>query len=107
MVYSIVAVELTLVWNHMTEVYTVNSTGQVIPLIVGSGMLINMLLKIRDLFVIGPIAPHLGSQTDRVQNDRNKSLSTSHKDVESTECEKSSPQPCRITIQDPMTSRWI
>lgn len=48
----------------MTEVYTVNSTGQVIPLIVGSGMLINMLLKIRDMLVNHSVAPHLGSQTN-------------------------------------------
>jgi hypothetical protein len=30
-IYSIINIELTLAWNHVTGVYEVSSTGQVIP----------------------------------------------------------------------------
>ena len=50
-VYSIIAIELTLVWNNVSGVYNVNSTGQVIPLIAGSGILISVFWKMRDISV--------------------------------------------------------
>jgi hypothetical protein len=34
-VYSIIAVELTLSWNSIRDVYTINTTGQLIPFIIG------------------------------------------------------------------------
>lgn len=34
-VWSILAVELTLRWNNISDIYTINSTGQLIPLITG------------------------------------------------------------------------
>ena len=50
-VYSIIAIELTLVWNNVSGVYNVNSTGQVIPLIAGSGILISVFWKMRHISV--------------------------------------------------------
>jgi len=35
MVWSILAVELTLAWNHISGVYTVSTVGQLIPLVIG------------------------------------------------------------------------
>jgi hypothetical protein len=46
LVVSILSVELTLIWNSITAVYEVRSTGQVIPLIGGSGLLINTFWKL-------------------------------------------------------------
>ena len=43
MTYSLLNVELTLAWNKVTGVYGVGSTGQVIPLIAGFGVLISAL----------------------------------------------------------------
>lgn len=40
MIYSILAVELTLKWNHVSDVYEVRSTGQLLPLIGGVVLLI-------------------------------------------------------------------
>ncbi|KAF2803285.1 uncharacterized protein BDZ99DRAFT_468260 [Mytilinidion resinicola] len=34
-IYSILAIELTLKWNKVSGVYTVNSTGQLIPFVIG------------------------------------------------------------------------
>jgi hypothetical protein len=46
LVLSILSVELTLIWNSVTGVYEVRSTGQVIPLVGGSGLLINTIWKL-------------------------------------------------------------
>lgn len=56
LVYSTIAVELTLVWNSVSGVYTVSSTGQVIPLIAGLGLFINAIWKLEpwDRFVSQP-----------------------------------------------------
>jgi hypothetical protein len=35
LIWAIIAVELCLIWNQVTLVYTLNSTGQLIPLIIG------------------------------------------------------------------------
>ncbi len=32
-IWTIISVELTLVWNHVSDVYTINSTGQLIPFV--------------------------------------------------------------------------
>lgn len=34
-VFTIISVELTLIWNNITDIYTVKSTGQLIPFIIG------------------------------------------------------------------------
>ncbi|QDS71619.1 hypothetical protein FKW77_007110 [Venturia effusa] len=34
-VYSVIGIEMTLQWNHVTGVYSVNSVGQLIPFVIG------------------------------------------------------------------------
>jgi hypothetical protein len=38
----IVATELTIQWNKITDVYTLKSAGQTIPLIVGGGLMVRV-----------------------------------------------------------------
>ena len=45
-IWLIIAVELTLKWNAVEGVYMVNSTGQVIPLVVGIGIMLNIFWKL-------------------------------------------------------------
>jgi hypothetical protein len=45
--WSISAVELTLAWNSVEEVYSVSSTGQIIALVVGLGVLVKVLWVLR------------------------------------------------------------
>ncbi|KAI9804776.1 MAG: hypothetical protein M1825_001144 [Sarcosagium campestre] len=47
MVWSILFLELTLRWNHITDVYTIrNSAGQLIPLMIGTGTFTKTLMAI-------------------------------------------------------------
>ena len=43
MIWSLVAVELTLYWNGVTGVYGIDSTGQLIPFITGVLSLVGLL----------------------------------------------------------------
>jgi hypothetical protein len=45
--WSILTVELTLAWNSVTGVYNVQSTGQIIALVVGLGILVKVLWLLR------------------------------------------------------------
>ena len=41
----IVATELTIQWNQITDVYTLQTAGQTIPLIVGGGLMLRVFWK--------------------------------------------------------------
>jgi hypothetical protein len=43
---SIVAIELTISWNHITNVYSMSSTGQLIAFVVGLGPLITTVYRV-------------------------------------------------------------
>jgi hypothetical protein len=43
---SILSVQFTLKWNSISGVYEARSTGQVMPLVAGLGLLINVLRKL-------------------------------------------------------------
>lgn len=45
--WSILAVELTLMWNSVKGVYNVQSTGQIIALVIGLGVLVKVLWLLR------------------------------------------------------------
>lgn len=45
LVYSTIGVELTLYWNSISDIYSASSTGQIIPLAAGLGLLINSVWK--------------------------------------------------------------
>jgi hypothetical protein len=55
LIYSTISIELTLVWNSVSGVYNVASTGQIIPLVAGLSMLVGTiweLCKLRGWIVI-------------------------------------------------------
>jgi hypothetical protein len=35
LVYSVIGIEMTLYWNSIRDVYTINTTGQLIPFVIG------------------------------------------------------------------------
>jgi hypothetical protein len=45
--WSVLTVELTLTWNSVKGVYNVQSTGQIIALVVGLGILVKVLWLLR------------------------------------------------------------
>ena len=45
-IWSIAAIEFTLVWNNMQDIYNVSSTGQLIPFIVGLAGLLKTLFSL-------------------------------------------------------------
>jgi hypothetical protein len=45
-IFCILSIELALSWNKVSGVYDVGSTGQVIPLIVGLSLVINVFWKL-------------------------------------------------------------
>lgn len=46
LVFSVLGIELTLVWNHISGIYTVGSIGQLIPFVIGLGGLIQVCYDI-------------------------------------------------------------
>jgi divalent metal cation (Fe/Co/Zn/Cd) transporter len=53
--WSISGVELTLAWNSVSDVYAVQSTGQIIALVVGFGVLVKVLWLLRHGEVRGAV----------------------------------------------------
>jgi hypothetical protein len=45
LIYSVVGIELTLYWNSINGVYTINTTGQLIPFVIGLLGLLRVLYK--------------------------------------------------------------
>lgn len=43
---SILAIELTLLWNNVADVYSMSSTGQLIAFVVGLGPLITTVYRV-------------------------------------------------------------
>jgi len=35
LIYPVIGIEMTLHWNHVTGVYSINSVGQLIPFVIG------------------------------------------------------------------------
>lgn len=57
--WSILAVELTLMWNSVKGVYNVQSTGQIIALVIGLGVLVKVLWLLRHGKVGKYLPPHI------------------------------------------------
>ncbi|PMD59544.1 uncharacterized protein K444DRAFT_663646 [Hyaloscypha bicolor E] len=47
LIYSILAIELTLKWNNVSDVYTIKSTGQLIPFIIGIAGILKVWYDVR------------------------------------------------------------
>ncbi|KAI3570743.1 hypothetical protein IWW34DRAFT_640587, partial [Fusarium oxysporum f. sp. albedinis] len=43
---SVLSTELTIKWNNIHEIYTLNFVGQLIPFIIGLGLLMNITYQI-------------------------------------------------------------
>jgi hypothetical protein len=59
MIWSLIAIELTLFWNGVTGIYDIDSTGQLIPFITGILSLVGLLQAtvttyLRDTYVRVP-----------------------------------------------------
>lgn len=46
LVHMILTVELTITWNHITDINSLNSNGQLIPLVIGLACLLGILIRI-------------------------------------------------------------
>jgi hypothetical protein len=44
-IYSVIAIELTLLWNSVRDVYTIKTTGQLLPFVIGLVALAKCLYK--------------------------------------------------------------
>jgi hypothetical protein len=56
LIYSVLGIELTLYWNHIRDVYTINTTGQLIPFVIGLAGLAKVIyepIKMVRYFTIG------------------------------------------------------
>ena len=71
MISSVVGTELVLKWNHVSGVYDISSTGQIIPLVVGFGIIANVVWrfikgnKVRFSGSVGTYAKHLSDRNRR------------------------------------------
>ena len=61
--WSIISIELTLKWNHIREIYSIQSAGQLIPFLVGLAGFLRLLqmvsvkrsrVRMTDLVLVGP-----------------------------------------------------
>jgi hypothetical protein len=43
--YSIIGIEMTLYWNSISGVYTINTTGQLIPFVIGLACLTKVVYE--------------------------------------------------------------
>jgi hypothetical protein len=52
-IYSILAIELMLKWNSVSNVYTLKSIGQLIPFVIGVAGLLKVLYDVRKKYEVG------------------------------------------------------
>jgi len=46
LVWAVVSIEVILIWNHIQGVYTIRTTGQLIPFVIGVTSLLSLMQKI-------------------------------------------------------------
>jgi hypothetical protein len=63
LIFSVVGIELTLHWNSISGVYTINSTGQLIPFVIGLLGLLKILYK--PFLLVCYNHTHIRSLTDK------------------------------------------
>jgi hypothetical protein len=49
--WCLVAIETTLKWNHISGIYTLQSTGQFIPLVIGVGGVLSVILGLLGIYL--------------------------------------------------------
>ncbi|KAE9993780.1 hypothetical protein EG327_003285 [Venturia inaequalis] len=71
--YSIIGLEMTLHWNHVTGVYTINSVGQLIPFVIGLVGFIKVIYEpIKEKYKLGK------RQTDGIEGDSRGDVEHDH-----------------------------
>ena len=53
LIYSILAIELMLKWNNVSNVYTLKSTGQLIPFVISMAGLLKVFRDVRNKYQVG------------------------------------------------------
>jgi hypothetical protein len=57
LIYSVIGIEMTLQWNHVTGVYTINSVGQLIPFVIGLAGFVKVIYEpLKDVRLIPSIS---------------------------------------------------
>lgn len=95
MAYSILAVELTLAWNHVEGVYEVVSTGQFIPLLIGIlglGRAVVSAVTEHRVPLRGSVSPSVGLSHDGHADD------ASQRRLKSRRCERTTPPQPSSTV---------
>lgn len=54
LIWSVMAIELTLKWNGITNVYQLNTTGQIIPFVIGLSLFANVCWRLLDSKRVSP-----------------------------------------------------
>jgi hypothetical protein len=53
LIYSVIGIEMTLQWNHVTGVYSINSVGQLIPFVIGLAGFVKVIYEpLKDVSLI-------------------------------------------------------
>lgn len=60
--WSILAIELTIRWNNISDMYALDSTGQYVPLAVGLGAFVRLLYGILKLWLVSIVLCYLSMQ---------------------------------------------
>lgn len=61
-VWSILAIELTIHWNNITNMYTLDSTVQYVPLAVGLGGFVRLIYGGLKLWLVNIVLCHFSMQ---------------------------------------------
>ena len=60
--WSILAIELTIRWNNISDMYALDSTSQYVPLAVGLSAFVRLLYGILKLWLVNMFLCHFGMQ---------------------------------------------
>ena len=68
LVWSILAIELTIHWNNISGMYALDSTGQYVPLAVGLGGFLRLLYRLLNLWLVNMVLCHSSTLLIDIQN---------------------------------------
>lgn len=62
LVWSILAIELTIHWNNISDMYALDTTGQYVPLTIGLGGFVRLLYGLLKLWLVSMVLCHFSMQ---------------------------------------------
>ena len=74
LVWSILAIELTIHWNNITNMYTIDNIGQYVPLAVGLGGFVRLIYRGLKLWLVNMVLCHSSMQLVDIQNPNKENL---------------------------------